>query len=126
MSATMSPRQKILLIEDNDMFRWQLLHFFQDQGFAILEAEDGIEGITLAQSHQPDLILCDISMPRFNGYDVLKNLQRNQATAAIPLIFLTNWGESERDFAVKAGAKDCLSKACSLNQVLQRMLPHLK
>lgn len=83
-------------------------------------------GIKLAQTHQPAVILCDISMPQFNGYDVLKQLQRDPKTASIPLIFLTNRGESECSVALKVGARDCLSKALSFEQVLERVLPYLK
>jgi CheY-like chemotaxis protein len=118
-------RQEILLIEDDNMFRWRLLHFLEDQGYAILEAENGMTGIKLAQNHQPAVILCGISMPQFNGYDVLKQLQKDPKTASIPLIFLTNRGESECSVALKAGARDCLSKALSFEQVLERLLPHL-
>lgn len=118
-------RQEILLIEDDNIFRWRLLHFLEAQGYAILEAENGMTGIKLAQNHQPALILCDISMPQFNGYDVLKQLQKDPKTASIPLIFLTNRGESECSVALKAGARDCLSKALSFEQVLERLLPHL-
>ncbi|UIE37206.1 response regulator [Leptodesmis sichuanensis] len=117
--------QEILLIEDDYMFRWRLLHFLEDQGYSVLEAENGMAGIKLARNHQPALILCDIGMPQFNGYDVLKQLQKDPKTASIPLIFLTNRGESECSIALKAGAKECLSKALSFEQVLERLLHHL-
>ncbi|MBW4622349.1 MAG: response regulator transcription factor [Cyanosarcina radialis HA8281-LM2] len=122
----MSTLKKILLIEDNDMFRWRLLHFLESQGYSILEAEEGGKGIKLAQSDRPDLIMCDINMPRLNGYDVLKQLHKSQITASIPFIFLTNRGADECNIALQAGAKDYLSKALSFEQILERIRPHLR
>ncbi|HBB34070.1 MAG TPA: hypothetical protein DDZ80_07850 [Cyanobacteria bacterium UBA8803] len=126
MFTNQSTRQEILLIEDDTNFRWRLLHFLEDRGYAVLDAENGMQGIKLALNHQPDLILCDIGMPQYNGYDVLKQLQKDQKTASIPFIFFTNRGDSECSIALNAGANDCLSKALSFEQVLERLLPHLR
>lgn len=119
-------RPKILLIEHDDIFRWQLLHFLGERNYQILEVKDSIVGLQLARTHQPDLILCEIDLPRFNGYDLLKQLQKDLKTATIPFIFLANRHESERGSALKAGATDFLSKALPFNEVLERLLPHLK
>jgi DNA-binding response OmpR family regulator len=117
---------KILLIEHDNMFRWQLLHFFGERNYQILEAENSTIGLKLARTHQPDLILCEVDLPRFNGYDVLKQLQKDLKTATIPFVFLANRDESERLSALKAGATDFLSKALPFNEVFERLLPHLK
>ena len=118
--------QKILLIENDNMFRWRLLHFFEEHNYQILEAENGTVGLELARSHQPNLVLSEINLPCWSGYDVLKQFQKYKATASIPFIFLTNRDESAHISALTVGATDCLSKALPFNQVLERLLPHLK
>lgn len=118
--------QKILLIENDNVFRWRLLHFLEEHNYQILEAEDGTVGLKLARIHHPNLVLSEINLPCLNGYDVFKQFQKYKATASIPFIFLTNRDESEYMSALKVGATDCLSKALPFNQVLERLLPHLK
>jgi len=118
--------QKILLIENDNIFRWRLLHFLEEHDYQILEAADGAVGLELARIHQPNLVLSEINLPCLNGYDVFKQFQKYKATASIPFIFLTNRDESEHMSALKVGATDCLSKALPFTKVLERLLPHLK
>jgi diguanylate cyclase len=80
---------KILVIEDEATLREALVEWLMLEDYAVIDAADGLAGIEAAVQHLPDLILCDIMMPRMDGYGVLAQLQANKETAHIPLIFTT-------------------------------------
>ncbi|QZZ22958.1 EAL domain-containing protein [Leptothermofonsia sichuanensis E412] len=102
---------QILVIEDDPNVRTLILKLLQAEGFDALSAEDGRTGLHLAKVHEPDLIICDIMMPEFDGYEVLSQLRQNSATATIPFIFLS--AKSERTDlrqGMELGADDYLTK----------------
>ncbi len=80
---------KILVIEDEQNIRTLIYDILTLEEFEVIEAEDGNQGLNLAISQLPDLIICDIMMPELDGYEILKKLQENTRTKAIPFIFLT-------------------------------------
>lgn len=80
---------KILVIEDEDFIRENLIELLEIEGFDAVGAGDGKEGLQLAQQQHPDLILCDVMMPELDGFAVLEKLRREAITAQIPFIFLT-------------------------------------
>jgi DNA-binding NarL/FixJ family response regulator len=90
------------------------------EGYDVLEAPDGAEGIRLAHEELPDLILCDIMMPDRDGYEVLQAVRVNRATATTPFIFLTAKGE-KRDLraGMNLGADDYLVKPTPRNELLE-------
>ena len=80
-------------------------------GFEIIVAEDGLRGIELAKEHLPDLIICDIRMPKKDGYETLRALRENEATATIPFIFLSGATEKiDVRRGMELGADDYLTK----------------
>ena len=81
--------KNILVIEDEGIIRLQLLNLLEANGFKALEAPDGFTGVELAKQFVPDLILCNIALPRLNGYDVLRELRNEPITANIPFIFMS-------------------------------------
>lgn len=81
--------KRILIIEDEKSIRDTLQDILELEGFETLSAADGLAGIQMAQRHTPDLILCDVMMPKKDGYHVLQTLQKSAETEAIPFIFLT-------------------------------------
>lgn len=81
--------KKVLIIEDDKTVRSGLQTLMKSEGFEVFSADNGTDGLELANTHLPDIILCDIAMPQMNGYDVLAALRSTPATATIPLIFLT-------------------------------------
>ena len=117
----------ILVIEDEQLTRRNLINFLGTEGFETLEASNGRVGIELAQAHMPDLIICDILMPELDGYDVLITLQQNQQTAAIPFIFLTV-SATEDGFrqGLALGADDYLSKPVTSEQLRTSIAAQLK
>lgn len=81
--------KKILVIEDNELVRENVVELLELDGFVCREAADGREGIRLALEETPDLILCDVMMPELDGYAVLKIIRRNEKLKFIPFLFLT-------------------------------------
>lgn len=103
--------KKILVIEDDDLVRDGVVELLSEEGFQMFNADNGLDGLRLAQKVLPDLIICDIMMPGLNGYQVLDALQQDQETALIPFIFLT--AKSDRsDFrlSMQLGADDFITK----------------
>jgi len=103
--------KSILVIEDQPQMRRNLVTILEMEGFRMLDAGNGRDGIQIACDELPDLILCDIMMPELDGYHVLQILRTRKATAAIPFIFLTAKGEKS-DFrtGMNLGADDYLPK----------------
>jgi DNA-binding NarL/FixJ family response regulator len=103
--------EKILVIDDDAKMRRQLAALLASEGYATVEARNGREGVLLAKSAKPDLVLCDITMPEMNGHRVLEAVRADAATAHLPFVFLTGWGEREDlRTGMNLGADDYLVK----------------
>jgi len=101
----------ILVIEDQPVMRQKTVTILKMEGFQVLEAPNGAEGIRLAIEELPDLILCDIMMPERDGYQVLQAVRVNRATATTPFIFFTAKGEKpDLRAGMNLGADDYLVK----------------
>jgi signal transduction histidine kinase len=81
---------RVLVIDDDETARYTILSFARRPGAEVLEAENGLAGIALAQSDQPDVILLDLMMPGIGGHEVLQRLKSDPATASIPVIVVTS------------------------------------
>jgi CheY-like chemotaxis protein len=118
---------RILVIEDEANIRSNLLRFVRLEGHEALEASDGVTGLQAAKEHLPDLIFCDVMMPRMNGMEVLAALQNDPALKQVPLIFLSASAESERlEEALRMGASGYVTKPfnfAQLQAVLKQYLP---
>jgi CheY-like chemotaxis protein len=113
---------KILLVEDNEMNRDMLSRRLLRNGFDVIMAVNGQEGIDLATSQTPDLILMDMSLPVLDGWDATRQLKANPATAGIPVIALTAHAmESDREKALAAGCDDFDTKPIELPRLLGKM-----
>ncbi|WOD41508.1 EAL domain-containing protein [Nodosilinea sp. E11] len=117
---------KILIIEDNDSARENINEILELEGFETIAAAHGLQGLELAQQQQPDLIICDVMMPNLDGYEVLKNLSRNQSLASVPFIFLTA-KSTQVDFrqGMNLGASDYLTKPFSPAELVQAVRTQL-
>ncbi len=87
--------QKILIIEDNEELRENLEEILELYGYEVTTAADGTDGVNLALKNPPNLILCDVMMPKLDGFGVLNILSKKPATANIPFVFLTAKTEKE-------------------------------
>ena len=101
----------ILVIEDQPVMRHKTVTILKMEGYDVLEAPNGAEGIRLAHEELPDLILCDIMMPERDGYEVLQAVRLNRVTATTPFIFFTAKGEKpDLRAGMNLGADDYLVK----------------
>ena len=80
---------KILVIEDSPEVRERIVASLTFEGFDVVDAEDGEAGLQVARDAGPDLIICDILMPRLEGHATLNELRKDSSTAGIPFIFLS-------------------------------------
>lgn len=120
-------KELILIIEDDEIIRSIIFEFLELKEFNVISAEDGCIGAHLAQELQPDLILCDINMPKLDGYGVLDKIRKNPSTAKIPFIFLTAEADSDnRKRAVQLGANDYLTKPVNISNLLQAIANQLQ
>ncbi|MEB3883208.1 EAL domain-containing protein [Lyngbya sp. CCY1209] len=119
--------KKILVIEDEELVRENLVDLLQIEDFQVLEAADGRLGVKLAQEEQPDLILCDVMMPRLDGYGVLSQLRKNPKTAMIPFIFMTALADrTNARKGMELGADDYITKPCTATELLTAITVRLE
>ena len=104
--------KKILFIEDEPTLQKAINKFLENEGYEIISAIDGELGVKMAKKTLPNLILLDLILPKMNGFEVLKELKKNESTKNIPVIVLTNLeGSADVEKAISLGAKDYLIKA---------------
>ena len=103
--------KSILIIEDDNIIRSNMTELLEMAGYEVVTAANGKEGVEKAQTRLPDLIICDIKMPKLDGYAVLHLLKKDDKTADIPFIFVTAKGERhDLRRGMEMGADDYLSK----------------
>lgn len=113
---------KILLVEDNEMNRDMLARRLMRRGYQVILAVDGSEGVRLAQTEMPDLILMDMSLPILDGWEATRQLKAASATHAIPIIALTAHVMSgDRDKAIEAGCDDYDTKPIEFSRLLEKI-----
>jgi CheY-like chemotaxis protein len=113
---------KILLVEDNEMNRDMLSRRLQRRGFDVVIAVDGAEGVAMANSELPDLILMDMSLPVMDGWEATKTIKANSTTQSIPVIALTAHAMSgDREKALEAGCDDYDTKPIDLSRLLTKI-----
>lgn len=115
-------RRKILIVDDEQEIRQFLNLVLRDRGHEVLTAAGAREGLTLARSEKPDLVLLDIMMPEVDGWTVLRQLKEDGETAGIPVAILSARSEaSDRAQALMEGAIDYITKPFSLHDLLGRV-----
>jgi CheY-like chemotaxis protein len=113
---------KILIFEDNEMNRDMLSRRLARRGHEIVMAVDGAEGITTAQTANPDLILMDMSLPVVDGWEATRRLKADAVTRAIPVIGLTAHAMAgDREKVIDAGCDDYDTKPVELARLLEKI-----
>jgi len=113
---------KLLLVEDNEMNRDMLSRRLERKGFELIMAKDGGEGVALAESSMPDLILMDMSLPVLDGWEATKRIKANDVTKHIPVIALTAHAMSgDREKAIEAGCDEYDTKPIDLPRLLDKI-----
>lgn len=117
-------KTKILIVEDEEILLTALSEELQQQGFNIIGAKDGVEGVEKAVAEKPDLILLDLVMPRMDGITALKEIKEKPETKDIPVVILTNLSDYDKvSDALSLGAMDYLVKA---NYRLEELVGKIK
>lgn len=118
---------KILVIEDDARTRNIFMDCLDSEGFSTIGAEDGLEGLTKVQKHLPDVVVCDIAMPKLDGYQVLNALRQNPITSITSFIFLTaSVSKADRRKGMELGADDYLTKPTTVEELLKAIAARLE
>jgi two-component system cell cycle response regulator DivK len=113
---------KILIVEDNEMNRDMLSRRLERRGFVIVMAVDGQQGVEMARSEKPDLILMDMSLPVMDGWTATRAIKDDAELAKIPVIALTAHAmEGDREKAMAAGCDDYDTKPIELPRLLEKI-----
>ncbi len=119
--------KQILVIDDDRLLRHVIRDILQTEGYEVDDAEDGDRGVELARSRLPNLVLCDVYMKQTDGYNVLRRLRADPATAAIPIILMTaNSDEAGMRRGMELGADDYLPKPFASEALLASVRARFK
>ncbi len=117
---------KILVIDDDDAYREIIIMTLRVTGYDVIEAMNGLDGLAAAKMHSPDLILCDINMPKMDGHTLLTTLKEEQEFAGIPFIFLTgNTSNADMRKGMQLGADDYLMKPFTAEELINAVAARL-
>lgn len=119
--------KKILVVEDTEAIREEITDILKMEGFEVIEAINGLEGLNKVRTENPDIIISDILMPKLDGYQMLKELRKHSLTDSIPLIFLSAKAE-KKDIreGMNLGAEDYLVKPLSPDDLISAVQNKLK
>lgn len=113
---------KVLIVEDNEMNRDMLSRRLTRKGYEVVMAIDGEEGVAVAVSALPDIILMDMSLPRIDGWEATRRIKATEALREVPVIALTAHAmASDRDRALAAGCDDYDTKPVELPRLLEKI-----
>jgi two-component system cell cycle response regulator DivK len=116
---------RILYVEDNDDNVYMLKNRLTRAGFTVIVATDGAQGVAMATSEQPDLILMDLTLPDIDGEEATRRIKGDPATKHIPVIALTaNAMPGDREKALAAGCDDFDTKPVELPRLLEKIKAH--
>lgn len=108
----------ILVVDDDRMMRMVATHALKMAGHGVIEAEDGTQGLELARTRQPELILCDVVMPGISGFQFVSALRQEQGISQLPVIMLTSMADPDNMRAATAsGANGYIAKPFSVTEL---------
>lgn len=118
---------RVLVIDDSNTIRRSAEIFLKQGGHEVLLAEDGFDALSKVNDHLPDLIFCDILMPRLDGYQTCAIIKRNAKFASVPVIMLSSKdGLFDKARGRMVGSEDYLTKPFTKDQLLQAVQQHAK
>ena len=117
---------KILYVEDNEDNVYMLSRRLKRKGFEIVIAVDGEQGVEMASSEKPDLILMDLSLPKMDGWTATKKIKNNNDLKSIPIIALSAHAmEEHKQRAIDSGCNDYDTKPVDINRLLSKISEQL-
>jgi len=119
---------KILIIEDDKFLRGLISQKLSAEGYEVIEAAEGREGLEKVKKEKPNLILLDLVLPGIDGFEVLKKIKEDPSTSFLPVIILSNLGQKESvEKGLKMGAVDYLIKAhFTPTEIIEKVKNNLK
>lgn len=118
----MADKQTILVVDDEQDLLDLIEYNLKKEGFDVLKAEDGKEGIDVARQHNPDLVLLDIMMPKMDGMEVVERMRGDEKLSHIPIIFLTARGDEKTEVeGLDKGGDDYITKPISTTKLISRI-----
>ncbi len=118
----MSDKQTILVVDDEQDLLDLIEYNLKQEGFDVIKAEDGVEGIEMAREHNPNLILLDIMMPKMDGLEVVERIREDSKLKRIPIIFLTARGDEKTEVeGLDKGGDDYITKPISTTKLISRI-----
>jgi len=116
---------KVLVIDDSNTIRRSAEIFLRQGGFEVVLAEDGFDALAKVSDHDPELIFCDILMPRLDGYQTCAIIKRNPRFAGVPVIMLSSKdGLFDKARGRMVGSQDYLTKPFTKDQLLRAVVQH--
>ena len=113
--------KKILVIEDDPGALRLIEYALEQEGYQVIAASDGLEGLKKAQDEYPDLIILDIMLPGLDGYEVCYQLRQKLETALVPILMLSAKARQEdKDIGLKVGADDYLTKPADPSTIVNK------
>jgi two-component system cell cycle response regulator DivK len=113
---------KVLLVEDNEMNRDMLSRRLIRRGYEVVFAVDGQQGVDMAHSEKPDIILMDMSLPVMDGWEATRRVKSDAASRGVPVIGLTAHAMSgDREKAIEAGCDDYDTKPVELDRLIEKI-----
>jgi pilus assembly protein CpaE len=118
---------RLLIIDDEKLYQKMVSHAVQSFGFEIMVANNGEQGLVLANQNPPDIIICDVMMDKMNGYETVRRLRRDPRFGRIPIIFLTAQMElNDKLAAFEVGGDDFINKPFEQAELIARINVHLR
>ena len=116
---------KVLVIDDSNTIRRSAEIFLKQGGYEVVLAEDGFDALAKVDDHHPDLVFCDILMPRLDGYQTCAIIKRNPRFSEVPVIMLSSKdGLFDKARGRMVGSQDYLTKPFTKDQLLEAVLKH--
>jgi DNA-binding response OmpR family regulator len=114
--------ESVLIVDDDPVVRRMLQLSFESEGFDVLTAGDGLEGLELMRSGKPDVVILDIMMPKLDGMKVMNEVNADDDLRGMPVILLSAKATSlDVDLGLKAGASDYVTKPCDPIELVDRV-----
>lgn len=118
--------QRVLVVEDNRDNMTLIVDVLTSLDYEVIQAHDGEEGITLAKSEHPDLILMDLSLPKIDGWEATRTIKANEKLQDIPIIALTAHAMvGDRERALEAGCDDYMTKPLNIQILASKLTAFL-
>ncbi len=118
---------KVLVIEDNEKNRYLISFLLKGAGFEVIEAVTGEEGVEMAISKRPDLVLMDIQLPGIDGYEATRRIRASGSDGAVPIIALTSYAMTgDRERALAAGCTGYVEKPINPDTIMDEIQKYIR